>query len=88
MHDGVHLDPRRSSTTSKSAESGNEEAFVVVLYFHFIDEVMFSKRRDKMEHRKFWPGGIVEVKHSIFKVNKQKVSTLENNKVFINLHFL
>ena len=60
----------------------------MVLYFHFIDEVMFSKRRDKTELRKFRTGGIVEVKHSIFKVNKQKVSTLDNIKVFINLHFL
>ena len=38
---GVHLDPRRSSTTSKSAESGNYEAIVMVLYCHFINEVMF-----------------------------------------------
>ena len=29
---GVYLDPRRSSTTSKSTESGNYEAFVVVHY--------------------------------------------------------
>ena len=29
---GVYLDPRQSSTTSKSAESGNYEAFVVVHY--------------------------------------------------------
>ena len=29
---GVYLDPRRSSTTSKSAEIGNYEAFVVVHY--------------------------------------------------------
>ena len=27
---GVYLDPRRSSTTSKSADSGNYEAFFVV----------------------------------------------------------
>ena len=33
---GVYLDPRRSSTTSKSAERGNYEAFVMVLYCHFI----------------------------------------------------
>ena len=30
--DGVHLDPRWFSTTSKSEESGNYEAIVVVLY--------------------------------------------------------
>ena len=29
---GVYLDPRQSSTTSKSAESGNYEVFVVILY--------------------------------------------------------
>ena len=29
---GVYLDTRRSSTTSKYAESGNYEAFVMVLY--------------------------------------------------------
>ena len=40
---GVYLDPRRSSTTSKSAESGNYEAFVMVLYCHFINEVMFNR---------------------------------------------
>ena len=39
---GLYLDPRRSSTTSKSAESGNYEAFVMVLYCHFINEVMFQ----------------------------------------------
>ena len=38
---GVYLDPRRSSTPSKSAENGNYEAFVMVLYCHFINEVMF-----------------------------------------------
>ena len=38
---GVYLDPRRSSTTSKSAESENYEVFVMVLYFDFINEVMF-----------------------------------------------
>ena len=52
----------------------------MVLYFHFINEVMFSKRRDKTKLRKFREGGIVEEKHYIFKVNEQKVSTLENNK--------
>ena len=31
---GVYLDPRRSSTNSKSAESGNYEAFGMVLYCH------------------------------------------------------
>ena len=30
-----------SSTTSKSAERGNYEAFVMVLFFHFINEIMF-----------------------------------------------
>ena len=49
---GIYLDPRRSSTTSESAESGKYEAFVMVLYFNFINEVMFSKRRDKTELRK------------------------------------
>ena len=29
---GLYLDPRWSSTTSKSAESGNYEAFVVLHY--------------------------------------------------------
>ena len=50
---GVYLDPMRSSTTSKSAESGNYEALVMVLYYHFINEVMFnfSRRRDKIELR-------------------------------------
>ena len=38
---GVYQDPRRSSTTSKSAESGNYEAFVTVFYCHFMCEVMF-----------------------------------------------
>ena len=37
---GVYLDPRRSSTTTKSEESGNYEAFVMVLYYHSINEVM------------------------------------------------
>ena len=37
----VYLDSRWSSTTSKSAESGNYEAFVTVLYCHFINEVIF-----------------------------------------------
>jgi hypothetical protein len=45
---GVYLDPRQSSTTSKSAESGKYEAFVMVLYCRFINEVIFS-RRDKAE---------------------------------------
>ena len=36
---GVYIDLRQSSTTSKSAESGNEEAFVIVLYCHFFYEV-------------------------------------------------
>ena len=30
---GVYLDPRQSSTTSKSAESGNYEAYVNVLFW-------------------------------------------------------
>jgi hypothetical protein len=37
----VYLDPRRSSTTPKSAESGNYETFLMVLYCHFIKEVTF-----------------------------------------------
>ena len=36
---GVYLDPRQSSTTSKSAENGSYEAFVTVLYLHFINEL-------------------------------------------------
>ena len=46
---------RRGSTTSKSAESGKYEAFVMVLYYHFINEIMFyfSRRREKTELRKF-----------------------------------
>ena len=49
---GVYLDPRRSSTNSKSAESDNYEAFVTVLYCHFTNEVMFIRRRDKTELKK------------------------------------
>ena len=33
-------------------------------------------------------GGIVDVKHSIFYKNELKVSTLDNNKGFINPCFL
>ena len=40
---GVYLDPRRSFTTSNSAESRNYEAFVMVLYSHLINEVMFNR---------------------------------------------
>ena len=61
---GVHLDPRWSSTTSKSAKSGNYEAFVMVFYCHFIIKLCFSRR------------------------GEQKISTLDNNKGFINLRFL
>ena len=42
---GVYLDPSWSYTTSKSVESGNYEAFVMVLYFHFINEIMFYKEK-------------------------------------------
>ena len=50
---GVYLGPRRSSTPSKYAESGNYEAFVMVCYCHFINEVMFlveGETKPKLEN--------------------------------------
>ena len=55
---GVYLDPRRSLTTSKFAESGNYEAFVMVLNCQFKNEVMFSRKSDKTELKKIGAGGI------------------------------
>ena len=45
---GVYLDPRRSSTTSKSAES--YEAFVVVLYcqFYLVQPQILTNKQDKV----------------------------------------
>ena len=50
MLGGVYLDPRRSSTTSKSAESGNYEAFVVVHYFQLqlIRPQILYNKQDKV----------------------------------------
>ena len=47
---GVYLDPRLSSTTSKSAESGNHGAFVVVHYSQpqFILAQMLRDCRDNV----------------------------------------
>ena len=58
---GVYLDPRRSSTTSKSAESGNYEAFVVVLYCQLQQKIKecFSRRGDKTELNKFRGGEVL-----------------------------
>ena len=56
---GIYLDPRQSSTTSKSAESGNYEAFVVVLCCQLQKYMKqsFSKRGDKTELKQFREGG-------------------------------
>ena len=49
----VYLDPRRSYTTSKSAESGNQEAFVMVLYCHFINDEIFQQEERQNWTQKF-----------------------------------
>ena len=54
---GIYLNHKRSSTNSKSAESGNYEAFVMVFYCHFINKVMFCKSRDKTYLSKLWGRG-------------------------------
>ena len=46
-------------------------------------KLYFIRRRDKTELRKWRGRGIVKVN-----VNEQKVSTLDNNKGFVNLRFL
>ena len=93
---GVYLDPRRSSTTSKYAESGNYEAFVVVHYcqLQLIQPQILTNKQERetweLSLRKFrgW-GGVLVIKDTLcFGFNELKVSTLYNNKGFINLHFL
>ena len=76
-------------TTSKSAKSGNYEAFVVVLYCQLQQKInvcfsSFSKRGDKTELKKFRGGGGIEFKL----IYKFKFSTLDNNKGYIKLNFL
>ena len=55
---GVYLEPRQASDSSKSAESGNYEAFVVVLYCQLQQKIKecFSRRGDKTELKKFRGG--------------------------------
>ena len=47
---GVCLDPRRSSTTSKAAESGNYEDFVVVQFcqLHLIQPHILTNKLDRV----------------------------------------
>ena len=50
MFVGVYLDPRRSSTPSKSAESGKYEAFVVVhnCQLQLIQPHILTKKEDRV----------------------------------------
>ena len=82
---GVYLDPRRSSTTSKTAESGIYEAFVMVLYCHFINEVL-----RKLRGRGYWisnPLYILGKSNSEYLVRNPVQAALPSNKRQKAKHF-